>query len=84
MQTKAFEGQSGDLELHQSVASVAEDLKGLLKGSTRINDRKGAGSLSCINSVPQVRFPNNTCVPLSFILRLVMLWLHVYISVQHQ
>lgn len=63
VQTKAFEGQSGDSQPYQSVASVAEDLKGLLTGSTRVNDRKGVGSLQSITSVPEVGLFSSIPIP---------------------
>ncbi|CAK0784455.1 hypothetical protein CVIRNUC_007659 [Coccomyxa viridis] len=54
-QTKSFEEESRESQGNQSVASAASDLKGLLEGSGRVNDKKaGAGTLFCIASVPKV------------------------------
>ena len=56
LQTKAFEEESKDSQPYKSVACVAEELKGLLTGSQRINAKKaGVGSIACITSVPEVR-----------------------------
>lgn len=55
MQTKEFDEESKESQGNKSVANVASDLKGLLEGSCRINDKKaGVGSLFCITSVPKV------------------------------
>ena len=55
LQTKSFEEESRESQGNKSVASAASDLKGLLEGSSRINDKKaGAGALFCITSVPKV------------------------------
>ena len=55
LQTKSFEEESRESQGNKSVASAASDLKGLLEGSSRINNKKaGVGVLFCITSVPKV------------------------------
>ena len=55
-QTKTFEEDSKESQGNTSVANVASDLKGLLSGSNRVNEKKaGVGSVYCVRSVPKVR-----------------------------
>ena len=55
LQTKSFEEECRESQGNKSVASAASDVKGLLEGSGRVNDRKaGVGALFCITSVPKV------------------------------
>ena len=81
VQTKAFEGQSGDAQPYQSVARAAEDLKGLLTGSARINDRKGVGTLESITSVPEVGLSTRISGPKGPFCP-VKLWLHIVPALQ--
>ena len=79
-QTKVFERQSGDAQPNQSKASVAEDLKGLLTGSTRVNDIKGAGSLVSITSVPEVRLSTHILCPKGLPSHFQAVAVHLYSS----
>ena len=56
VQIDAFEGQDGITSPYTHVSSVAQDLKGLLTGSTRVNHKRNTGSLYSIDSVPEVRY----------------------------
>ena len=55
-QTKTIEEDSKELQGNTSVTGVISDLKSLLSGSNRVNEKKACeGSVHYVRSVPKVR-----------------------------